>query len=280
MNEPVRAKKSLGQNFLTDANIQRKIVAALEPQAHDTVLEIGPGLGALTHHLLGQVQRLIAIELDDQLAERMQRDHGDRPDFQLIHQNVMDVDLGALDLPADYKVIGNIPYNITTPLLFRMLEAQVRPERLILMVQKEVAIRIGATPGNKDYGALTVGVQSMAAVERLFQVARGAFRPVPGVDSAVLRISPLRPPPLSPAEEHDLRTLTRTLFSQRRKQIQNVLRHAADYMLDAAQLETIARLTGINLNGRPEELAPTLFIELSRRLRAAGKPARLPHASA
>ena len=277
MSEPVRAKKSLGQNFLTDPNLQKKIVAALEPQVHDTVLEIGPGLGALTAHLIGQVERLVAIELDDQLAERLQHEHGARSDFQLIHQNVLDVDFPSLNLPPGFKVIGNIPYNITTPLLFRLLEPDSRPALLIVMVQKEVALRIGASPGNKDYGALTVGVQSVASVERLFNVSRGAFRPVPNVDSAVIKITPFRPAPLTPPEEIDLRSLTRTLFSQRRKQIQNVLRHAPDYAVAASQLEQLEAALGIPLSSRPEELSPAQFVTMSRVLRSTGKPDRFPH---
>ena len=272
MSERVRAKKSLGQNFLTDPNIQRRIVAALEPQPEDTVVEIGPGLGALTRHLLGSVKRLIAIELDNELAARLQSELGNRPDFQLVHENALDVDFARLDLPANYKAIGNIPYNITTPLLFKLLEPPHRPRSIVVMVQREVANRITATPGNKEYGALSVGVQTIAQAERLFTVARGSFRPVPGVDSAIVRITPLAPPPLSAAEEHDVRHLTRATFAHRRKQLQKSLRTTEPYTLNPAQIVALEQATGLQLDARPETLSAGQFIALARALRALGLP--------
>jgi 16S rRNA (adenine1518-N6/adenine1519-N6)-dimethyltransferase len=277
MNEQVRAKKSLGQNFLTDPNIQRKIIEALEPRPTDTVVEIGPGLGAITDHLLGQVARLVVVELDDQLARRLEQRHGARSDFQLIHDDALQVDLSKLGLPADYKAIGNIPYNITTPLLFKMLAPAHRPGVFVVMVQKEVATRIIAAPDSKDYGALSVGVQVVAKVERLFIVPRGAFKPVPGVDSAVLRITPYQPPRLSIDEEHDLRALTRVAFSQRRKQFQKILRTAPAYALDPDRITALESSTGLHLDARPENVSPTQFIDLARALRAAGLP--LPEAA-
>src|SRR5262245_32768768 len=272
MSEPVRARKSLGQNFLVDANVQRKIVAALDPQPEDTVVEIGPGLRALTVHLLGHVAQLTVIELDDRLAEQLETAHGARADFRLIHEDVLSVDFTKLGLPDDYKIIGNIPYNITTPLLFKLLEPGARPAVLVVMVQKEVAQRVTATPGNKEYGALSVGVQSVARAERLFTVGRGSFRPAPSVDSAILRITPLSPAPLTRTEEDDLRALTRTLFGQRRKQMQTILRRAPEYLLDTRQIEWAAAAIGVKPSCRPEELSPLQFIELARVLRNVDRP--------
>ena len=272
MNDSVRAKKSLGQNFLVDANIQRKIVAALDPQPEDTVVEIGPGLGALTHHLVDRVQRLIVVELDDRLADRLQNELGGRTNFELIHSDALEVDFTQLNLPAGYKAIGNIPYNITTPLIFKLLERAARPALIVLMVQKEVAIRVTAPPGDKDYGALSVGVQTIANAERLFTVSRGAFKPVPGVDSAILRLVPIQPEPLAEAEERDLRALTRTTFSQRRKQLQKILRTAGNYEVAADALAGIETDTGIRLTDRPENLSPQQFIALAKALRALGLP--------
>src|SRR5687767_6176868 len=134
MSERVRAKKSLGQNFLIDPNIQRKIVDAIEPSPDDTIVEIGPGMGALTHHLVDLVGRLIAIELDDRLAERLQRELAGRDNFTLIHQDALEVDFTTLGLPSSYKAVGNIPYNITTPLIFKLLERGTRPAVIVLMV--------------------------------------------------------------------------------------------------------------------------------------------------
>jgi 16S rRNA (adenine1518-N6/adenine1519-N6)-dimethyltransferase len=272
MSERVRAKKSLGQNFLTDPNIQRRIVAALDLQTDDTVVEIGPGLGALTRHMLGNVKRLVAIELDDDLAARLQSELGDRTDFQLVHQNALNVDFGQLGLPDNYKAIGNIPYNITTPLLFKLLERPHRPRSIVVMVQKEVANRITAAPGHKEYGALSVGVQTIAEAERLFTVARGSFRPVPGVDSAIVRITPLNPPPLTAAEERDVRELTRATFAHRRKQLQKSLRTTEPYTLSPEQVTTLEKATGLQLEARPETLSAGQFIALARALRALGLP--------
>ena len=272
MNDSVRAKKSLGQNFLVDQNIQRKIVDALEAGPHDTVVEIGPGLGALTQHLVAAVKRVVAIELDDRLAERLRRDLAGHANFELIHQDALSVDFASLGLPADFKVIGNIPYNITTPLLFKLLERGTRPALIVLMVQKEVAVRATAPPGDKDYGALSVGVQSVAQAERLFTVGRGAFKPVPGVDSAIVRLIPHAPPRLSAPEETDLRALTRAAFSQRRKQFQKILRSVPDYDLTPELVADVEQRAGVRLTDRPENLDPQEFIRLSRVLRELGRP--------
>lgn len=268
-----RARKSLGQNFLVDANIQRRIVEALGAGPGDDVLEIGPGTGALTRHLAGAVRRLVAIELDDRLVASLRREFAGAPGVEIVHADALGLDLAELvEDVAALKVVGNIPYNITTPLIFWLIERPVRPARIVLMVQKEVADRILAEPGRKAYGALSVGVRAVAAVERLFPVGRGAFRPIPEVDSAVVRIEPFRPPPLTAAEERDLRALTRAAFTWRRKQIQRILRSAPGYGLGPGEVDAVGRAAGIDVNARPEALAPEAFIRLARALRTAGYP--------
>lgn len=274
MSRRVRAKKSLGQNFLVDPNYQRKIIEALQLDSVDDVIEIGPGTGALTHHMIGNVRSLTAIELDDHLAAALEKQYGQRTDFTLVHQDVMTVDFTDI---GRSKVVGNIPYNITSPLLFKLLERTNRPASMILMVQKEVADRIVSPPGDKDYGALTIGIQAVANAERLFLVPRGAFRPIPGVDSAVVRIVPHAPHRLSQVEETDLRTLTRAAFSWRRKQLQNILRHAEGYGLSVEQVHAIEERTGLRTTERPEQLGPSQFIELARCLRASGYPTAEVH---
>lgn len=263
--QPHRAKKSLGQNFLIDPNIQRRIVEALAPLPDDEVLEIGPGRGALTRHLAGQVRRLILVELDRQLAARLREEYAGRDDVEVIEGDVLDLDLDRIvaDVPQ-LKVIGNIPYNITTPIVFSLLERRPRPRSILLMVQREVADRMAAPPGGKSYGALAVGVQSVAVVERVLDVGRGAFRPVPDVESAVVRIEPHNPPPLSPEDEDALRVLTRHAFGQRRKQFQRILRGA--YGLDAQGIEALEAATGFDLRARPETFAPGEFIVLAREI--------------
>lgn len=261
-----RAKRSLGQNFLVDPNLQRKIVAALGAGPGDEVLEVGPGRGALTRHLAGSVGRLVLVELDDQLAGTLRDEYAGRSDVEVIHGDVLQVPLGRVVRdPTALRVVGNIPYNITTPILFRLLE-RPRPAEIVLMVQEEVAQRIVAPAGTPAYGALAVGVQSVAVAERLFRVGRQAFRPVPGVDSAVVRIRPLRPEPLDPPGEARLRGLVRAAFQWRRKQMGKILREHPDLGLAPAAAEALARDAGFRLEDRPERLPPALFMAISARL--------------
>jgi 16S rRNA (adenine1518-N6/adenine1519-N6)-dimethyltransferase len=274
MNTPHRAKKSLGQNFLTDPSLQQRIVDAAELHEGDVILEIGPGQGALTRHIAGHVKRLILIELDDSLFAALEREYDGRADVTVIHADVLDLDICSIVGPdTSFKVIGNIPYNITTPIIFKLLERRCRPAAIVLMVQRELAERVISPSGNKTYGALSVGVQALADVRKLFHVARGAFRPVPNVDSAVMRIVPHDPPRLTEREELDLRVLTRASFGWRRKQLQKILRTAPDYQLSAAQIVALQSATGVSMDARPEVLDPEQFIALARALRRLGVPA-------
>ena len=264
-----RAKKALGQNFLVDVNLQRKIVAALDASPDDEVLEIGPGPGALTHHLAGTVRRLVLVELDRDLAARLRADFADDPSVEVIERDFLEVPLEEVSAdPARLKVIGNIPYNITTPILFSLLERRPRPRSIVLMVQREVADRMAEKEGTKTYGALAVGVQALADVSRVLNVSREAFRPVPDVMSSVVKIVPHFPPRLSVEEEEALRDLTRAAFQQRRKQFQRILRDA--YRLSPEQVEEIGRSLGMDLQQRPETFSPERFIALARALRERG----------
>lgn len=260
----MRAKRSLGQHFLVDGNLQRKIVETLAAEADDDVLEIGPGREALTRHLVGRPRRLVLVELDDDMAAALEERYGDRDDVTVVHGDVLETDLAALvSDPGALKVVGNIPYNITAPIVFRLLE-RPRPAEILLMVQKEVAERITADPGTKAYGALSVGVRSVADARLLFGVPRTAFRPVPNVDSAVLRIRPHRPPPLTEKEEETLRRLTRVAFQWRRKQFQKTLRDHPETGLHRDQLRAVEKETGFDLRRRPETFSPEEFVLLSR----------------
>jgi 16S rRNA (adenine1518-N6/adenine1519-N6)-dimethyltransferase len=273
MNRPVRAKKSLGQNFLVDSNYQKKIVDALQLRDDDELIEIGPGTGAITQHMVTRVRKFTAVELDDQLAAALRDRYADMPSFHLVHQDVMKVPFAELAQNAEaVKVVGNIPYNITSPLIFRLLERDARPAVILFMVQKEVADRIVAPPGDKEFGALTVGVQAVASAERLFVVPKGAFRPVPKVDSAVVRIVPRRPFSLSAEEESDLRTLTRAAFAMRRKQFQKILRSAEGYGLSGEDVTALEARFDRPLTARPEEFSPQQFVQMSRMLREMGYP--------
>lgn len=269
-----RARRSLGQNFLIDPNTQRRIVRAINASPDEEVLEIGPGLGALTQHLAGAVRRLTAVELDRDLASQLRDRYAEQDDVGIIEADFLDVPVNTItDDVAGLVVTGNIPYNITSPILFHLLERDARPDRIILMVQQEVADRITARAGSASYGALSVGVQTVATAESLFRVGRNCFRPVPNVDSAVLRITPFQPPPLDADEERDLRSLTTAAFGWRRKQLQKTLRTRPDYHLEHDAVERIAITTGIRLDRRPETLSPDEFVKLGRALRAIGRPA-------
>lgn len=261
-----RPKRSLGQNFLVDPNLQRKIVEAVGAGPEDEVLEIGPGRGALTHHLAGTVRRLVLVELDDDLALDLERTFAGRSDVHVVHADVLDLSIADhVDDPASLHVVGNIPYNITTPILFHLL-GRPRPKDIVLMVQEEVAERITAPAGTSEYGALAVGVQSVADARRLFRVGRSAFRPAPRVDSAVVRITPRVPEPLTEDEERRLRRLVRAAFQWRRKQLGKILRDHPDLGLDPEEAERAASAVGFALRDRPERLGPEAFVRLAAHL--------------
>jgi 16S rRNA (adenine1518-N6/adenine1519-N6)-dimethyltransferase len=263
------AKRSLGQNFLVDANIQRKIVDALGAGPTDEVVEIGPGRGALTRHLVGRVGRLVLVELDDYLATELAAAYDGRDDVRVIRADILDVPIQELTSEGrraeDLLVLGNIPYNITTPILFHLLE-RPRPKEIVLMVQDDVAARIVAPVGTKEYGALSVGVRTVAEVERLFKVGRKAFRPVPGVDSAMIRVRPLQPPSISEPDEEALRRLVRAAFQWRRKQVGKILRDHQDLGYEPDAVAGALDKIGAAPTDRPERLSPAQFVALSAAL--------------
>ena len=270
-----RARKSLGQNFLVDPNIQKRIVHAIQPGTDDEVLEIGPGTGAITRRLAGNVRRLVAVELDDHLAAQLEAEFRGMPGTVILHDDILDLDIAQACTRADMlKVVGNIPYNITTPILFHLLDRRWRPASIILMVQKEVAERILAPTGTKAFGALSVGVRTVARVQRLFNVGRNAFRPVPNVDSTVIRITPIRPFPLSESREADLRQLTLAAFGWRRKQLQRTLRDAPAYRLSPDDVDHLRDASGFDLHRRIETFEPADIVRLADRLRELGRPLR------
>lgn len=259
----MRPKRSLGQHFLVDANLQRAIVRALNIQATDEVLEIGPGTGALTRHLVRLPRRLVLVELDRELAGRLARELDGRPEVTLVEGDILNTDIAALaeDVSA-LKVIGNIPYNRTSPIIFRLLE-RPRPAEIVIMVQREVGERMLSAPGSRTYGALSVGVRVAARVERVMRVRRTAFRPVPRVDSLVVRIQPFQPPRMSAARERAVRVLTRAAFQRRRKQFQRMLRDDPAYRLSRRAVAEVEARSGLDLTRRPETFAPEDFVRLA-----------------
>ncbi|MGI9037448.1 MAG: 16S rRNA (adenine(1518)-N(6)/adenine(1519)-N(6))-dimethyltransferase RsmA [Gemmatimonadota bacterium] len=265
-----RPKRSLSQNFLVDHNIRRKLVAELGAGPGDEVLEVGPGHGELSELLVGEVARLVLVEKDDRLAPELASRWADRDDVVVVHGDAMEVDLARLPTAGlPLRIISNVPYSITSPLLFRLLDIGAS-ERIVVLVQEEVARRITANPGGKEYGALTVGIQTQARAEYGFGVGRNVFRPVPRVDSAAVVLTPF--PPRAPGEQTRIRNLARAAFSRRRKQIRTILRTAPEYELDVSAAESLLADLGIAPTARPESLSPDVFVELARRLPGAAPP--------
>ena len=236
--------RRLGQHFLNDVGILGRIVDALDPVPGETVLEIGPGKGTLTEVLLGRGLKVIGIEKDRELAGALSG----------VNLTIIEGDALRLEWPRVSKIVGNIPYYITSPLIDKALRPPL-PERVVFLVQAEVADRLAARPGSKTYGALTVGVQAVCRVEKLFTVAPGSFRPPPKVRSAVVRLSPLAQPLVQPDEIASFRAFVTACFSQRRKQLKNAVPG-----LSASQLEEL----GIDPTLRPERLTPEAFVRLLR----------------
>lgn len=255
---PVR--KSLGQHFLSDPRILARIADALALSPQETVVEIGPGRGGLTDELLARAGRVIAIEVDRMLAAKLRERHAGNPKLDVIERDVLETNLGLL-AGGDFALIGNVPYYITTPILFHALRAP-RPSRAVYLVQKEVADRLSASPGTKAYGALTVNVRALATAETLFRVAPGSFSPPPSVDSAVVRITPRAHPAVAPDEEERFRVFVQQAFGMRRKQMRRVVRSLLS--VTAERAEELLAAAGIDPDVRPETLTPEQFAGLVR----------------
>lgn len=261
-----RPRKRFGQHFLTDRRILARIADAAELTRDDTVIEIGPGRGALTEELLARAGRVIAVEIDRDLSALLRERWADESAFSLVEGDVLEQSLPDL-AGGDYVLVGNVPYNITTPIIFHALE-RPRPVRAVYLVQHEVAERIAASPGSDAYGALSVNVQSVAHAERLFGVPAKSFKPPPKVESAVIRLSPRADPAVLPEEERAFRTLVQGAFGMRRKQLRRVLRTL--WGMDAEAVEEILRRAGLSPEARPETLSPEDFARLLRE--SASKP--------
>ena len=259
-SRPPKPKKRLGQHFLTDPRILGRIADALGVTRHDTVVEIGPGRGALTDRLIERAQRVIAVEIDRDLTKLLRERYAGEPRVTIVEADVLDVDLGAA-AGGPYLVAGNVPYNITTPILFHALE-HPRARRAVYLVQREVAERVVAAPASESYGALSANVQALANAEMVFRVAAGAFTPPPKVESAVLRIVPRDEPLVSAAEEAPFRAMVVGAFGFRRKQMQRVIREL--WRLGADDAAELLRRAEIDSAARPEVLGPADFARLLR----------------
>lgn len=265
----IRPRKSLGQNFLRDENIVRKILDAVAPAADDVLVEIGPGEGALTRFLAGTVRRLVAVEIDGRAVELL-RTRPELAGVELVHGDFLRTDLPALAADGPVRIVGNIPYNITTPILFHVLDHRSAVRDLTIMIQQEVGARLAAPRGGGDYGILAVLTQMAADVRVLFDVSPNCFTPRPAVTSSVVQLRFLPAPRFPLADEAAFRALVRGVFGTRRKTLRNGLRRTLGADPDI-------RPAGIDPGRRPEELSLEEFARLSNHLVQSGHaPARPP----
>jgi len=266
-----RPSKKLGQNFLIHERVIDSILRLLDLLTNDEVVEIGPGLGFLTRRLLERGSKVWAVEIDSALVQRLREsDFAANPKFQLIHGDILTVALPELLPKRKVKLAGNLPYSIATPVLFRVFDYREYFSSMVIMVQKEVADRIAAKPGTKDYGTLSVWCQIHGRIAEKVAVSPEAFFPRPKVRSAVLKIELFAEPLVSPAEIPLLRGLVRAAFGQRRKTLANAL--ASWLKQRREEIESFLRAQNVDPRRRGETLGIEEFIKLARAARAQSLP--------
>jgi len=254
-----RARKRFGQNFLHDAGVIHRILRGIHPREGERLVEIGPGQGALTEGLLDSGAQLDVIELDLDLIPILRERFGSRPNFSLHQGDALKFDFARLsDQPHSLRVVGNLPYNISTPLIFHLLDHAGLIRDMHFMLQKEVVERLAAGPGGGDWGRLSIMVQYHCRVEHLFNVGPGAFNPPPKVDSAIVRLVPHDVLPFPARDHRQLERVVRDAFNQRRKTLRNTLKG----LLDAQAIEA----AGVDGSLRPEQLDLAAFVRLADKL--------------
>lgn len=258
-----KARKRFGQNFLVDQNIIEKIVAAIAPSPNQNLVEIGPGQGAITGPLLEKCAQLNVVELDRDLIPLLEQKFQQYPGFCIHQGDALKTDFGQFYSEGKpLRIIGNLPYNISTPLLFHLLSFNQQISDMFFMLQKEVVDRLAAIPGDKNYGRLSVMVQYFCRVQALFPVPPSAFRPVPKVESAIVLLRPYAELPHKANNVQLLSKLVRTCFQQRRKTIRNSLKQ----LLSSEQLQQLSDNPNIDMTLRPENLSVEEFVKLSNQM--------------
>lgn len=250
-----QARKRFGQNFLVDQQIIGQIVSAINPSADDNLIEIGPGMAAITEHLVKRCPCMSVLELDRDLVEFLQEKFVDNDGFSIHSGDALKTDFGQFHDGRQLRLVGNLPYNISTPLLFHLLNVRHLIADMHFMLQREVVDRLGAAPGTKSFGRLSVMIQYHCRVLPLIPVPPDAFRPAPKVQSAVVRLVPHKTMPWVADNEKLLSQVVSIAFQQRRKTLRNCLRPFTDH------LDAVA--DRIDLTRRPEQLAVKDFVELS-----------------
>lgn len=249
------ARKRFGQNFLSDGQIISDIVAAIAPEPEEVLVEIGPGLGAITEPVCELVNQLTVIELDRDLAKRLRTHPFIQQKLNVIETDAMKFDFNTLCQDKPIRVFGNLPYNISTPLMFHLFSFASKIQDMHFMLQKEVVDRLAAAPGNKNYGRLSVMAQYYCQVIPVLHVPPHAFNPPPKVDSAVVRLTPYSEPPVKISSTDSLAAITAAAFNQRRKTIRNSLKN----LVSAESLES----AGINPGVRAEQLTLEDFAKIT-----------------
>lgn len=268
-------KKSLGQNFLVDQNILNKIVDAAGLDSAKGALEIGPGIGALTEKLAQKAGAVTAVEIDQRLIPILEEVLAPYPRVKVHHADVLKTDLAALfqsdfDSVTKVSVVANLPYYVTTPILMRLLEEKLPLENIVVMIQKEVADRMAASPGKKDYGSLSIAVQYYSIPELVCIVPRTVFIPQPNVESAVIRLSVRERPPVDVTNENHFFEVVQASFAQRRKTISNNLKSRFFPKDGRERLDGLLQEAGIEPSRRGETLSIQEFATLSNVLLQAG----------
>lgn len=264
--EKIRAKKALGQNFLVDGNVIANIIKAADVGSDDRVLEVGPGRGAITSRLAESAARVVAVEWDRDLVPLLRASLGGYASTEIVHGDILRTDLNRLLSPlwpGPWKVVANLPYNISSQVLFKFIEDRYLFSDLLLMLQKEVGDRLVAPPSCKDYGVLTVLCGLHFDIERVFLVKPGSFRPVPKVDSVVLRFRVLPRPRVDVVDEQVFRKVVKASFAQRRKTLLNCLR-AAEFFPDGERIQEVFSRSGIDGRRRGETLTLEEFALLTK----------------
>lgn len=257
--------KKYGQNFISDPSLLERIASVCDWQDDDVALEIGPGAGTLTRAIAAHADRMLAIEIDKRLAPLLEESLSGCDNVKLIFGDALKSDLDALvrdelNHDGDYKLVANLPYYITTPLIMHVLEDSRHVDELVIMVQKEVGERLCAKPGSRTYGAVTVMVQYLATASRAFDVGRRAFTPPPDVDSTILHLVPYKKRPIQAKDDAMMRRVVKAAFSQRRKTLRNSL---ASLGVDKASIATALEKAGIDEQRRAESLSVAEFVALA-----------------
>ena len=256
----------LSQNFLVDEKAADRLIDTFDVSTEDVVLEIGPGRGSLTSRLIGKPLKLFVIEKDRRLVHNLKTRYGSETGLEILSGDFLESDLSALVARTDrsrLRILGAIPYHITTPILLHILDHRESVTDALLVVQKEVAKRIAAEPGTRAYGSLTVAVRYRADPVLLFPIGSDSFKPRPRVDSQVIHLTMRDAPPVQPRNPDLFFYLVRRLFTQRRKQIQKFLRTDKLLSFEADDVKRLESRTGISLKKRPEELSIHDFAKLA-----------------